>query len=557
MVLANTKIQWKLAGGFGLIVLLFFASVVIAWIELGRLDAAVTETLDESVSMRMAQSVMATADQMTLKLSNMLFQKDPALRAQSETAISMSREEGDAVLQNLKNRTKGSETETLLRSFEAAIVPLKQAIIKAQKVALAGRDTEATALYVNECAPAESTLNDASFLLVVHHQKRLDDLTQAVLSQTKTLRQVFVGGALFVLAVACIVAVLITRGVAIPIRHVVADLGLIAKGDLRGTVQQSYSTRRDEIGELTRAVQTTVQNLQRVVRDIGSGVQTLSSSSQALSSVANETTDGVNSMSQMVVALSAAAGKATSNTTDVAAQMRDATSNLTSVAGATEEMSITIGEVARHASQARSISSDATSKGLALSSTMNELGEAARDIGKITEAITDISSQTNLLALNATIEAARAGSAGKGFGVVANEIKELARQTAAATEDIKRKVASVQRSSTGAMTGIETIAEVLKEINTLITAIATSIEEQATVTKNVATNVAQASTRVLSSVNRVAETADVSRAIAHDIGELNATAVKLQSGGERVQTNAVDLSGLAQQLNRLVGQFTT
>jgi methyl-accepting chemotaxis protein len=71
---------------------------------------------------------------------------------------------------------------------------------------------------------------------------------------------------------------------------------------------------------------------------------------------------------------------------------------------------------------------------------MDQLGAAANSIGKVIETITDISEQVNLLALNATIEAARAGEAGKGFAVVANEIKELAKQTAAATQDIKEKI---------------------------------------------------------------------------------------------------------------------
>ena len=64
----------------------------------------------------------------------------------------------------------------------------------------------------------------------------------------------------------------------------------------------------------------------------------------------------------------------------------------------------------------------------------------ADEIGKVIEVIQDIAEQTNLLALNATIEAARAGDAGKGFAVVATEVKELAKQTANATIDIRKRI---------------------------------------------------------------------------------------------------------------------
>src|ERR1700753_250569 len=79
--------------------------------------------------------------------------------------------------------------------------------------------------------------------------------------------------------------------------------------------------------------------------------------------------------------------------------------------------------------------------------------------------ITSIAQKTDLLALNATVEAARAGEVGAGFAVVANEVKELAKQTATATEDISRKIETIQSDAKGAVAAIASISEVIGHVN--------------------------------------------------------------------------------------------
>jgi methyl-accepting chemotaxis protein len=173
----------------------------------------------------------------------------------------------------------------------------------------------------------------------------------------------------------------------------------------------------------------------------------------------------------------------------------------------------------------------------------------------VTETLTEISSQTNLLALNATIEAARAGSAGKGFAVVANEIKELAQQTAAATEDIKARIAGVQSSTAGGITEIEKVSQVIHDVSDIVASIAAAIEEQSTVTKDIARNIAEASTGVQDANRRVAGTSQATMEIAKEIVGVDQAAGQMAEGGEQVKASAMELSRVAEQLQASVRRF--
>jgi methyl-accepting chemotaxis protein len=218
-------------------------------------------------------------------------------------------------------------------------------------------------------------------------------------------------------------------------------------------------------------------------------------------------------------------------------------------------MTTTIGEIASNSEKARRITEEATRQAARISEQMNELGAAAQQIGKVTETITEISSQTNLLALNATIEAARAGSAGKGFAVVANEIKELAQQTAAATEDIKARIAGVQSSTAGGITEIGKVSQVIHDVSDIVASIAAAIEEQATVTKDIARNISEASTGVQDANKRVSEASQATSQIARDIAGVDQAAGQMAEGSHQVKTSATELSRVAEKLQTTVQRF--
>ena len=86
---------------------------------------------------------------------------------------------------------------------------------------------------------------------------------------------------------------------------------------------------------------------------------------------------------------------------------------------------------------------------------IKQLADRSAQIGNISSTIANIAEQTNLLALNAAIEAARAGSAGRGFAVVADEVRKLAESSSSAASQIADLISTIQDEMSQALTQME------------------------------------------------------------------------------------------------------
>ncbi|MEI6035957.1 MAG: methyl-accepting chemotaxis protein [Verrucomicrobiae bacterium] len=386
------------------------------------------------------------------------------------------------------------------------------------------------------------------------YEEEANESVVAIQSENRRSNELLAVVFILCLAGSAFLWVLVARGIANPIRRTADMLKDISEGE--GDLTKRLEIRsKDEICDMATSFNAFVGKLQGVVGQIIDNAKTVSTSAAGISTVSTHAAQFVQSVSEKTCAVAAAAEEASANTISVAASMEQTSTNLASVAAATEEMSATVAEIATNSEQARAISGQATAQAEAVSALMQQLGGAAKEIDKVTESITRISSQTNLLALNATIEAASAGEAGRGFAVVANEIKELARQTATATENIKEKISGMQASTDSAITGIEKISGVINDVGSIIVSIAAAIEEQSSVTKAVAGNIAQASLGVKDANVRIAQTATVSKSMAQDLAGVNAAVGEIRQGGENVQTSTVELSKVAERLNKTAGQF--
>ncbi|HEY6558923.1 MAG TPA: methyl-accepting chemotaxis protein [Polyangiaceae bacterium] len=215
--------------------------------------------------------------------------------------------------------------------------------------------------------------------------------------------------------------------------------------------------------------------------------------------------------------------------------------NIQTMSSSAGAMSNSVREIAASANEAARFATTAVDVADRANSTVAKLAEISTDIAKIIKVITSVAQQTNLLALNAAIEAARAGAAGRGFAVVATEVKELAKETTRATEEIGLKIDRISADTRGAVGAIGEISGIIKQINTLQSAIAHAVDDHTMSTGEI--------------TRHATEAARGSAAIAGSIEGVVAAARVTSSSAKDSQQAAVGVSSMASEMIDIAGRF--
>lgn len=273
-----------------------------------------------------------------------------------------------------------------------------------------------------------------------------------------------------VLLMSIVIAYMIGNSIASPIRKVVNHVKQMADLDFTGNVHKKELKRKDEIGELSRAIENITDNLRMIIKEVRDSSEQVAAASEELTAASQQSLIGVEEVTKTVTEIASGALEQALNTEDGAKQAdllgESIYSNLTNVGELNQ-----VSDQVTHAVQEGLLeienliqkSEESNQANKQIHDVISKTNDSSIKIGEASNVINSIAEQTNLLSLNAAIEAARAGEAGKGFAVVAEEIRQLAEQSASSSKVIGEMVDELCKNAQNAVKTMERVSTLVEE----------------------------------------------------------------------------------------------
>ena len=330
----------------------------------------------------------------------------------------------------------------------------------------------------------------------------------------------------------------ITRQIVIPLRQTLITVERVAAGDLT----HNYDTpRRDEMGQLQRAVQRMTVGLRELIGGICEGVTQIASAAEELSAVTEQTSAGVNSQKVETDQVATAMHEMAATVQEVARNAEEASEAAVAADQQAREGDKVVGEAIAQIEKLAMEVGNSTEA-------MSHLKRESDKIGSVLDVIKSVAQQTNLLALNAAIEAARAGEAGRGFAVVADEVRSLAQRTQQSTEEIEELIAGLQ-------SGTLQVASSMDSSRSLTDS---SVELTRRAGESLG-NIKRTVSTIQGMNQQIAAAAEQQSAVADEINRsvLNVRDVSEQTSAasEETAASSIELARLGTHLQGLVGRF--
>lgn len=312
-------------------------------------------------------------------------------------------------------------------------------------------------------------------------------------------------------------------------------------------------SRRDEIGEIGRAIRIMRHNIKQIVLSIDGVSNKLADNAEELKSVTIKMNDDSSDNSATSQELAAGMEETSATTETINGNVATMAENAEQINSLSLQGSDNAAAIQKKAAEIKTNVYAASSKTNEIYADVKkqsdeaiEQSKAVDKINELTETIKSIAGQTNLLALNASIEAARAGEAGRGFAVVAEEIGHLANQSSETVSGINDIVEEVHKS---VLNMSECLTKALEFIDQNVSNDYKSYEEVANQYSDDAKSFEESMTTIHDAINNLNQTIND---ISGSISGINSTIGESAKGVTDIAQKTTDIVTLTSETSQLV-----
>lgn len=359
-----------------------------------------------------------------------------------------------------------------------------------------------------------------------------------------------------VFIVAIVIGMFVITRIAKHLDGAVDYLGTLSKGALNLTVKKDLVVRKDEVGDIARAIQRLVEPMRDIITNITTSSQALQGFSEEFSASFDRIAESINNVNIAVDEIAngsssqaAETMSASQKVTQMGTALDETTANVETLGSSSVKMREYNKTAAKNLDELSAISETTKSSVLLVQNQTNQTNDSAQEIREATELITDIANQTNLLSLNASIEAARAGENGRGFAVVADEIRNLSEQSRESAERIVEIVNTLIANSNTSVTTMNEVAENIRTQNN-------KIEETGEMFRSLNEEIAEV-TEAIEKIRKQTEALDVQKKEVLDIVDgLAAIAEQNAAGTEETSASMAEFHEIIDSCHEATEELT-